>query len=100
MSRISVRPVIVAAVVIAAVGLGASWLLLAGNSPLSSWLTGQPPVTNIASAVNLPATLFALSRFPGNPAPSDAAVVLVAMGQWLIYGAGVAGLWRMWRTGD
>ncbi|GHA76797.1 hypothetical protein [Cognatilysobacter bugurensis] len=73
---------------------GASWLLLAGNSPLSSHLTGMPLITNVASAVNLPSTLFALSGFPGSAAPSNAAVALVATAQWLAYGLAAAWLWR------
>lgn len=89
MSRLLVR-----AVCIAGVGLGVSWLLLAGSSPLSSYLTGQPHITNVASAVNLPATLFALSGFPGSAAPSDTVVALVAAGQWLVYGLAAAWLWR------
>ena len=87
MSRLIVR-----AVCIAGVGLTASWFLLAGNSPLSTWVATQPRVTNVASAVNLPTTLFALSGFPGRAAPSNSAVALVAVVQWLGYGLAAAWL--------
>ena len=65
---------IVRAMCVAGPGAVASWLLLAGSSPFSSWLTTQTFVTNVASAVNLPTTLFALSAYPGNAAPSDVAI--------------------------
>lgn len=94
MSRLLVR-----ASCIAGVGLGASWLLLAGSSPLSGYLTGHPLITNIASAVNLPTIIFALSGFPGSAAPSNAAVALIAAGQWLVYGWAAAWLWPRARRG-
>lgn len=49
MSRLAVR-----ALCIAISGLVLSWLLLADKSPLSNWLAGQPHVTNVVSAINLP----------------------------------------------
>ncbi|GAB2523988.1 hypothetical protein GCM10027188_28860 [Lysobacter humi (ex Lee et al. 2017)] len=85
---------LVRAACIAGAGLGVSWLLLAGNSPLSSFLVGQPLITNFASAINLPTTLFALGGFPGRAAPTDLAVALVAAGQWLAYGLAAAWVWR------
>lgn len=85
------------AAVISGMGFGASWLLLSGNSPLSSAMAGQPLITNLASAVNLPTTLFALSGFPGRAAPSDLAVAVACAGQWLAYGLAGAWLWRRLR---
>lgn len=89
MSRLLVR-----AVCIAGIGLSVSWLLLAGSSPLSSFVAGTPLITNVASAINLPSTLFALSGFPGRAAPSDLLVALVTAGQWLTYGLAAAWVWR------
>ena len=84
----------VRAMCVAGPGAVASWLLLAGSSPFSSWLTTQTFVTNVASAVNLPTTLFALSAYPGDAAPSDVAVALVGAVQWLAYGLAAAWLSR------
>lgn len=88
MSRLMVR-----AVCVACMGLVASWLLLAGKSPLSSWLTTQTLLTNLASAINLPTVFFALSGFPGRAAPSSTAVALVGVAQWLAYGWAAAWVW-------
>ena len=85
---------IVRAMCVAGPGAVASWLLLAGSSPFSSWVATQTFVTNLASAVNLPTTLFALSAYPGNAAPSDVAVALVGAVQWLAYGLAAAWLSR------
>lgn len=82
------------AFVIAATGLVVSWLLLSGDSPLANWLTGMPLITNIASAINLPTVLFALSGFPGTASPADGVVVLVGIAQWLGYGFAIAWIWR------
>src|SRR5690606_39394139 len=69
-----------------------SWLPLAGSSPLSNWLAGQPLITNVASAVNLPTVLFALTS-----ASSAGAVAAVAALQWLLYGFAAAWLWgKLW----
>lgn len=89
MSRLAVR-----ALCIAISGLVLSWLLLADKSPLSTWLAGQPHVTNVVSAINLPTVLFALAGVPGMRPPSDAGVALVAVFQWLVYGVIAAWLWR------
>jgi len=92
MSQLSVR-----ALCIAAIGLAVSWVLLSGNSPLSSWLVGVPLATNIASAVNLPTMLFALSGVPGSPALADSAVAIAGIVQWLAYGFAIAWIWgRLW----
>ena len=85
------------AAVISGMGFAASWLLLSGNSPLSSAMAGQPLITNLASAVNLPTTLFALSGFPGRAAPSDLAIGVICAGQWLAYGLAGAWVWRKLR---
>lgn len=82
---------------IAAAGCVASWLVLAGNSPLSERMANLPLATNLASAVNLPTMLFAMIGFPGTRAPSDGAVTLVAVLQWLAYGAVLGWLWhKLW----
>lgn len=79
---------------IAVAGLVASWLLLAGDSPLSDALVSTPSITNAMSAVNLPTVMFAMAGFPGTRAPADALVALVAAVQWLIYGLAGAGVWN------
>lgn len=85
---------LVRAFCIAALGFGTSWLLLSGNSPLSGWLVDVSHITNIASAVNLPTLLFALS---GPPAPPAIAVQAVGILQWLAYGFAIAWIWgRLW----
>jgi hypothetical protein len=82
---------------IAAAGCVVSWLVLAGNSPLSDRMADIPLATNLASAVNLPTMLFAMTGFPGTRAPSDGAVALVAVMQWLAYGAVSSWLWhKLW----
>jgi len=80
---------------IATVGLVLSWLLLAGGSPFADWLAGQPLATNVASAINLPAVLFALTGLPAGGPPSAGVVTLVAALQWLVYGIAIAWLWRL-----
>jgi len=72
---------------VAIAGLIVSWLLLAGSSPLSNWLAGQPLITNVTSAVNLPTVVFALTS-----ASSTGAVAGVAALQWLVYGFAAAWL--------
>lgn len=76
---------------ISVTGLCVSWVLLSGHSPLSSSLIGMPLVTNIASAVNLPTMLFALS---GPPAPAEGAVLIAGAMQWLAYGFAMAWIWE------
>jgi hypothetical protein len=77
---------------VAIAGLLVSWLLLAGSSPLSNWLAGQPLITNVASVVNFPTVLFALTS-----ASSTGAVAVVAALQWLLYGFAAAWLWgKLW----
>jgi hypothetical protein len=79
---------------IAASGLALSWLLLPGSSPLSNWLSGQPHITNVASAINLPTMLFALAGVPGVRPPANGTIIMVAVVQWLVYGFVLAWLWR------
>lgn len=82
---------------ITALGLFASWLLLAGDSPLANWVVNVPLITNIASAINIPTMLFALAGLPSNSAPADGAVALVGILQWLVYGFAVAWIWlKLW----
>jgi hypothetical protein len=78
---------------IAAIGLGLSWLFLTGSSPLSNWLSSQPHITNVVSAINVPVMLFALDGVPGARPPSASAVASVAAVQWLVYGFVPAWLW-------
>lgn len=77
-------------------GMVLSWTLLAGDSPLSQWLAFNPGVTNVASAINFPTILFAMSGFPGTSAPSNGTVVLVGALQWSAYGLLAAWLWNSW----
>lgn len=88
---------IAGALCVAAAGLVVSWLVLAGNSPLSDWSAGSPWATNIASAVNLPTVLFALTGVPGVRPPPDGAIACVAVLQWLVYGSAIACVWRLIR---
>ena len=82
---------------IAAAGCALSWLVLSGHSPLSGRMANIPLATNLASAVNLPTMLFAMTGFPGARASSDGAVALVAVLQWLAYGAVLSWLWhKLW----
>ncbi len=83
---------------IAAAGCALSWLVLSGHSPLSDRMANLPLATNLASAVNLPTLLFAMTGFPGTRAPSDGAVALVAVMQWLAYGAVLGWLWHKLRS--
>lgn len=89
MSLLAIR-----AVCIAACGSTLSWLLLSGNSPFAHWLAGRSDITNAASAVNLPTMLFALAGVPGTRPPTDGAIAMVAIGQWLAYGVVLAWLWH------
>lgn len=92
MSRLLIR-----VIAIAGIGLTTSWLLLAGPSPVSNYLTDKPFITNIASAVNLPTTLYALAGFPGRAAPSESTIALVAVSQWLLYGVLASWCWHVLR---
>lgn len=83
---------------IAGVGLGLSWLMLAGSSPLSSFVTNQPHITNLASAINLPTVIVALVGFPAVAGPPDFALWAVAVIQWLVYGLLAAWLWHKLRS--
>jgi len=85
---------------IAAAGCVLSWLVLSGHSPLSDRMASMPLATNLASAVNLPTMLFAMTGIPGTHAPPDGAVALVAVLQWLAYGAAVSWLWHKLRPGS
>ena len=85
---------------IAGFGLGLSWVLLAGRSPLSSFVTDQPLITNVASAINLPTVVFAFGDFPGTAGPSDFAVLAVAIAQWLSYGMVAAWVWGRLRPNE
>jgi hypothetical protein len=85
---------------IAAAGCALSWLVLSGHSPLSHRMASMPLATNLASAVNLPTMLFAMTGWPGARAPTGGAVALVAAMQWLAYGAVLGWLWHKLRPGN
>lgn len=85
---------------IAGLGLVLSWLVLTGSSPLSSWVVNQPSITNVASAVNLPTVLFAVSGASRGHMPPDSAVAALAVLQWLLYGFIIAAAWRKLRPSN
>ncbi|AHL77679.1 hypothetical protein CH92_17615 [Stutzerimonas stutzeri] len=87
---------VIHAVAIASLGLFLTWLVLGESSPAANWVVVHPLLTNLASAANLPAMLFALGSF-GGAAPTAALVVAVMVLQWLVYGLALAWLYgRLW----
>lgn len=98
--RTAMRRLCKQALCVAIAGMALSWILLAGDSPLSQWLASSPGVTNVASAINLPTMLFAMSGFPGTSAPSNGTLLLVGALQWSVYGLVAAWLWDKLPLGD
>ena len=92
MSRLVAR-----AIVIASVGLGLSWLLLADTSPLSSWLLTHAMPTNIAMAANFVPFVLAAVASGNVHAPDLGWLVGFMLAWWALVGLLLSWLFaRLW----